>query len=86
MLDGVTEKTIYDMHKYFFNLNMTDPSKKEPGVILEVLPTNLTHDPSEDGKIFRVRLIQKNGNSFINPFALIDESSIFSWTKDEKKI
>ena len=65
MLDDVTEKTIKDTSKYFEEKERIYGSKekikrdtnKEADVILEVLPTNLKHDPSEAGKILRVRLI-----------------------------
>ena len=86
MLDDVTEKAIKDTADCFSARKITDPQKKDADIILEVLPTKLTHDSSEAVNPLRVRLIQKKGNCFINPFKLMDESSTFSWTKDEKKI
>jgi len=56
-----------------------DPQKKNADVILQVLPTKLTDDPSAAGKLLRVRLIQKEGNSLYEPYNLIDEGGDVAW-------
>jgi phosphoribulokinase len=64
-----------------------DPQKKNADVILQVLPTKLTNDPSTAGKLLRVRLIQKEGNSLYNPYYLgPDKEGDFSWTPSQAEL
>jgi phosphoribulokinase len=54
-------------------------------VALQVLPTQLIPDEKE-GKILRVRLIQKEGVEFFNPTYLFDEGSTISWIPCGRKL
>jgi len=62
-----------------------DPQKKKADVIIEVLPTQLVPDEKE-GKILRVRLIQKEGKELFNPAYLFDEGSTVSWVPCGRKL
>ena len=62
-----------------------DPQKKKADVIIEVLPTQLVPDEKE-GKILRVRLIQKEGKELFNPSYLFDEGSTVSWIPCARKL
>eukprot|EP00891_Asterochloris_glomerata_P002573 jgi/Astpho2/2573/Aster-04283 len=62
-----------------------DPQKKHADVILQVLPTQLIPDEKE-GKVLRVRLIQKEGVKFFNPSFLFDEGSTISWIPCGRKL
>ena len=55
-------------------------------MILQVLPTKLTDDPKAAGKLLRVRLIQKEGNSLYNPYYLIDEGGDVKWVPSQEKL
>ena len=63
---GHTEEAIKVTIDCFTAMKIIDPQKKDADIILQVLPTRLTFDPAKK-KFHRVRLIQKEGNSFINP-------------------
>lgn len=62
-----------------------DPQKKKADVIIEVLPTQLVPDEKE-GKVLRVRLIQKEGKELFNPSYLFDEGSTVSWIPCGRKL
>eukprot|EP00884_Botryococcus_braunii_P006800 jgi/Botrbrau1/16120/Bobra.7_2s0081.1 len=62
-----------------------DPQKKEADVIIQVLPTQLIPDEKE-GKVLRVRMIQKEGVKFFNPAYLFDEGSTISWIPCGRKL
>jgi hypothetical protein len=49
-----------------------------------VLPTQLV--PDDEGKILRVRLIQKEGNKLFDPVYLFDEGSTISWIPCGRKL
>lgn len=65
-----------------------DPQKKDADVILQVLPTQLTDDPEAAGKLLRVRLIQKEGNSLYKPYYLLDakDGEDFEWVPENSEI
>jgi len=50
-----------------------------------VLPTQLIPDEKE-GKVLRVRMIQKEGVKFFNPAYLFDEGSTISWIPCGRKL
>lgn len=50
-----------------------------------MLPTQLVADEQE-GKILRVRLIQKEGNKLLDPVYLFDEGSNVLWTPCGRKL
>ena len=51
----------------------------------QVLPTQLIPDEKE-GKVLRVRLIQKEGVKLFNPSFLFDEGSTISWIPCGRKL
>ena len=53
--------------------------------MIEVLPTQLIPDDNE-GKILRVRLIQKEGVKNFSPVYLFDEGSTISWIPCGRKL
>merc|ERR1711920_97996 len=62
-----------------------DPQKKYADVIIQVLPTQLIPDDNE-GKILRVRMIQKEGVEHFDPCYLYDEGSTISWIPCGRKL
>jgi phosphoribulokinase len=62
-----------------------DPQKAKADVIIQVLPTQLIPDEKE-GKIIRVRLIQKEGKELFKPTFLFDEGSTVSWIPCGRKL
>ncbi|KAK9810242.1 hypothetical protein WJX72_007149 [[Myrmecia] bisecta] len=62
-----------------------DPQKQHADVIIQVLPTQLIPDEKE-GKVLRVRMIQKEGVKFFNPAYLFDEGSTISWIPCGRKL
>jgi phosphoribulokinase len=52
---------------------------------LQVLPTQLIPDEKE-GKVLRVRFIQKEGVKFFDPVYLFDEGSTISWIPCGRKL
>jgi len=62
-----------------------DPQKKYADVIIQVLPTQLIPDDNE-GKVLRVRLIQKEGVKNFEPVYLFDEGSTISWIPCGRKL
>jgi hypothetical protein len=50
----------------------------------QVLPTQLV--PDDEGKILRVRLIQKEGKKLFDPVYLFDEGSTISWIPCGRKL
>jgi len=62
-----------------------DPQKKYCDVILQVLPTQLIPGDNE-GKILRVRMIQKEGVKFFEPCYLYDEGSTINWVPCGRKL
>jgi len=62
-----------------------DPQKKMADLIIEVLPTQLIPDDNE-GKVLRVRLIQKEGKALFDPAYLFDEGSTISWIPCGRKL
>eukprot|EP00879_Flechtneria_rotunda_P000142 GHRR01000209.1.p1 GENE.GHRR01000209.1~~GHRR01000209.1.p1 ORF type:complete len:398 (+),score=126.83 GHRR01000209.1:57-1196(+) len=61
-----------------------DPQKKHADMIIQVLPTQLV--PEDEGKILRVRLIQKEGKKLFDPVYLFDEGSTISWIPCGRKL
>ena len=55
------------------------------GCAAQVLPTQLIPDEKE-GKVLRVRMIQKEGVKFFNPAYLFDEGSTISWIPCGRKL
>ena len=51
----------------------------------QVLPTQLIPDEKE-GKVLRVRMIQKEGIKFFDPAYLFDEGSTISWIPCGRKL
>lgn len=52
---------------------------------MQVLPTQLIPDEKE-GKVLRVRFIQKEGVNLFNPVYLFDEGSTISWIPCGRKL
>lgn len=63
----------------------TDPQKQYADAVIEVLPTQLIPDDNE-GKILRVRLIQKEGVKYFSPVYLFDDGSTISWIPCGRKL
>lgn len=53
-------------------------------VVIQVLPTQLV--PDNEGKILRVRMIQKEGRKNYDPTYLFDEGSTVSWIPCGRKL
>ena len=62
-----------------------DPQKAFADVVIQVLPTQLIPDDNE-GKILRVRMIQKEGKKMFDPVYLFDEGSTISWIPCGRKL
>lgn len=62
-----------------------DPQKKHADVIIQVLPTQLIPDEKE-GKVLRVRMIQKETVKRFAPAYLFDEGSTISWIPCGRKL
>ncbi|CAG9460078.1 unnamed protein product [Pedinophyceae sp. YPF-701] len=62
-----------------------DPQKEYADVVLQVLPTQLIPDEKE-GKILRVRMIQKEGVEGFEPVHLFDSGSTISWVPCGRKL
>mmetsp|Transcript_1509 Transcript_1509/g.4542 ORF Transcript_1509/g.4542 Transcript_1509/m.4542 type:complete len:398 (+) Transcript_1509:75-1268(+) len=61
------------------------PQREFADVVIQVLPTQLIPDDKE-GKILRVRFIQKDGKESYEPAYLFDEGSTIEWTPCGKKL
>lgn len=66
-------------------LIFSDPQKQYADAVIEVLPTQLIPDDNE-GKILRVRLIQKEGVKYFSPVYLFDDGSTISWIPCGRKL
>lgn len=62
-----------------------DPQKSKADMVIQVLPTQLVPD-EEEGKILRVRMIQKEDNKLFDPVHLFDEGSTISWIPCGRKL
>ncbi len=62
-----------------------DPQKQVADVVIQVLPTQLIPDDNE-GKVLRVRMIQKEGVKNFTPVYLYDEGSTISWIPCGRKL
>ncbi|GAB4823574.1 hypothetical protein N2152v2_010620 [Parachlorella kessleri] len=62
-----------------------DPQKKKADLIIQVLPTQLIPDEKE-GKILRVRMIQKESKKNFDPVYLFDDGSTVSWIPCGRKL
>ncbi|KGF72589.1 phosphoribulokinase [Neosynechococcus sphagnicola sy1] len=61
-----------------------DPQKEFADVVIQVLPTELLKD--DQGKILRVRMIQRDGVEGLEPAYLFDEGSTIYWTPCGRKL
>ncbi|KAJ8609689.1 hypothetical protein CTAYLR_009390 [Chrysophaeum taylorii] len=61
------------------------PQREFADVVIQVLPTQLIPDDKE-GKILRVRFIQRDGKENYDPVYLFDEGSTIEWTPCGKKL
>lgn len=62
-----------------------DPQKKYADLVVQALPTQLIPEENE-GKILRVRMIQREGVSNFHPVYLFDEGSTISWIPCGRKL
>jgi phosphoribulokinase len=62
-----------------------EPQRQHADVVIQVLPTELIKDEKE-GKILRVRLIQKEGIEGFEPVYLFDEGSTIDWRPCGRKL
>eukprot|EP00958_Prasinococcus_capsulatus_P025246 scaffold4177_cov425-Prasinococcus_capsulatus_cf.AAC.3 len=62
-----------------------DPQKADADIVIQVLPTQLIPDDNE-GKILRVKFIQKEGVENFDPVYLFDEGSTVSWIPCGRKL
>lgn len=62
-----------------------DPQKADADIVIQVLPTQLIPDDNE-GKILRVKFIQKEGVENFDPAYLFDEGSTVSWIPCGRKL
>merc|ERR1711937_1004582 len=58
---------------------------RKPDFVIQVLPTDLIPDEKE-GKVLKVKFIQKEGKDNIDPAYLFDEGSTIEWTPCGKKL
>jgi phosphoribulokinase len=61
------------------------PQREFADVVLQVLPTDLIPDEKE-GKVLKVKMIQKEGKADFDPCYLFDEGSTIEWTPCGKKL
>ncbi|MFM7576898.1 MAG: phosphoribulokinase, partial [Microcystaceae cyanobacterium] len=61
-----------------------EPQKQYADVVIQVLPTQLIDD--KEGKLLRVRLVQKEGVKFFEPAYLFDEGSTIDWRPCGRKL
>jgi len=61
------------------------PQRGDADVVIQVLPTDLVPDEKE-GKILKVKFIQKEGKDNFDPAYLFDEGSTIEWTPCGKKL
>ncbi|MEB3250301.1 MAG: phosphoribulokinase [Merismopediaceae bacterium] len=61
-----------------------EPQKQYADVVIQVLPTQLMDD--KEGKLLRVRLVQKEGVKFFEPAYLFDEGSTIDWRPCGRKL
>ncbi len=76
-VEAEIEKRKPDFNKF------VGPQKEVADAVIQVLPTQLTNDP--EGKILRVRLIQKDDGKY-DPVYLFDQGSTVSWIPCGKKL
>lgn len=62
-----------------------EPQKEFADVVIQILPTQLIKDDKE-GKILRVRLIQRDGVEGFDPVYLFDEGSTIDWRPCGRKL
>lgn len=62
-----------------------EPQKEYADVVIQILPTQLLPDDKE-GKILRVRLLQKDGVEGFEPVYLFDEGSTIDWRPCGRKL
>ena len=62
-----------------------EPQRQYADVVIQVLPTELVKD-DEEGKILRVRLVQKEGVENFEPVYLFDEGSTIDWRPCGRKL
>ena len=62
-----------------------EPQRQYADVVIQVLPTELVKDDDE-GKILRVRLVQKEGVENFEPVYLFDEGSTIDWRPCGRKL
>jgi phosphoribulokinase len=62
------------------------PQRAQADIIIQVLPTDLIPGGDEEGKILKVRYIQRNGKVGYKPVFLFDEGSTVIWTPCGKKL
>lgn len=62
-----------------------EPQREYADVVIQVLPTQLIPEDKE-GKILRVRLLQKDGVEGFEPAYLFDEGSTIYWTPCGRKL
>eukprot|EP00898_Chlorokybus_atmophyticus_P005969 jgi/Chlat1/6373/Chrsp44S05837 len=62
-----------------------DPQKEMADIVIQVLPTQLIPDDNS-GKVLRVRMIQKEGITGLDPVYLFDEGSTISWIPCGRKL
>merc|ERR1712241_1447753 len=61
------------------------PQRGDADVVIQVLPTDLIPDEKE-GKVLKVKFIQKEGKDNFDPCYLFDEGSTIEWTPCGKKL
>lgn len=64
---------------------VADPQKQYADAVIQVLPTQLIPGDNE-GKVLRVRMIQKEGVENFDPVYLFDEGSTISWIPCGRKL
>lgn len=62
-----------------------EPQREYADIVIQVLPTQLIKEDKE-GKILRVRLLQKFGVEGFEPVYLFDEGSTINWTPCGRKL
>lgn len=61
-----------------------DPQKQKADMVIQVLPTELL--PENDGKVLRVKMVQKENSPLFDPCHLFDEGSTITWIPCGRKL
>merc|ERR1712094_119984 len=85
LLDFSLYLDITDDVKFAWKIQRDMVERGHADVVIQVLPTDLIPDEKE-GKVLKVKFIQKEGKDNFDPAYLFDEGSTIEWTPCGKKL